>query len=116
MIARIWCGSIPTSKSNEYADVARTTLPRYVETRGNRAAWYLYRNETDVTRSLMITLWEDVDAIVRLAGIAWGSPAGDLLCSGGLREPGTGVQQYEVHSDSRRSPRDPKPTPSLEWS
>jgi heme-degrading monooxygenase HmoA len=115
VIARIWCGAIPTSKSGEYLELVRTmTLPRYLATHGNRAAWYLYRNEADVTRSLMITLWDDIDTITRLAGADYGSPARDPFSSGGWGETETGIQQYEVYSDNPQSARKPRPSMGLE--
>jgi hypothetical protein len=75
MIARIWHGMVPTSKTDEYLDLMRRiALPEYVATRGNRGAWCLYRTEADVTHFEMLTFWDDTDAIKRLGTItAWPS-------------------------------------------
>lgn len=69
MIARIWHGMVPLSKTAEYLKLMRTTaLPEYRATRGNRCAWCLHRSEGDVTHFEMLTFWDDSDAIKRFAG------------------------------------------------
>jgi len=69
MIARIWHGTVPASKADDYLNLMRTTaLPEYQATRGNRGAWCLYRTEADVTHFEMLTFWDDTDAIKRFAG------------------------------------------------
>jgi hypothetical protein len=69
MIARIWHGVVPASKSDEYLGLMRSiALPEYIATQGNRGAWCLHRAEGEVIHFEMLTFWDDLDAIKRLAG------------------------------------------------
>lgn len=69
MIARIWHGIVPTSKADEYRKLmCEIALPEYLSTEGNLGAWCLHRVEGSVTHFLMLTHWEDVNAIKRFAG------------------------------------------------
>jgi hypothetical protein len=69
MIARIWHGIVPASKSGEYLELMRRiALPDYQATKGNRGAWCLYRTEGNDTHFRMLTFWDDADAITRFAG------------------------------------------------
>jgi heme-degrading monooxygenase HmoA len=69
MIARLWHGAVPASKAEEYARYLEATgLPDYRSTRGNRGVFVLRRLEGDRAHFLLITLWEDLDAIRRFAG------------------------------------------------
>lgn len=69
MIARIWRGEVPSSKADEYLGLMREiALPEYRSTRGNCGAWCFYRREQSVTHVLMVTHWEDIEAIKRFAG------------------------------------------------
>ena len=57
MIARIWHGMVPVSKSAAYLDLMqRIALPEYRATPGNRGAWCLRRADGDVTHFEMLTL------------------------------------------------------------
>jgi hypothetical protein len=69
MIARIWHGKVPASKSQAYLHLMRTiALPEYQATLGNRGAWCLSRTESDVAHFEMLTFWDDIAAIQRFAG------------------------------------------------
>jgi len=69
MIARIWHGIVPTSKSAEYLDLMQKVAIRdYTATPGNRGAWCLHHTEGDVTHFLNLTFWDDFNAIKRFAG------------------------------------------------
>jgi heme-degrading monooxygenase HmoA len=69
MIARIWHGIVPASKSAEYLELMQKVAIRdYTTTPGNRGAWCLHRSEGDVTHFLNLTFWDDFDAIKRFAG------------------------------------------------
>jgi hypothetical protein len=69
MIARIWHGVVPVSKSAEYLECMRTVaLPGYLATEGNLGGWCLHRNEGETTHFEMLTFWDDIDAIKRFAG------------------------------------------------
>lgn len=115
MIARICCGTIPTSKSGESVELARSiVLPQYLATPGNRGSWYLYRGEGDVTRSVMITLWDDVDAVAAFAGIDCGSLLADHFSSGRSNVMDRSIQEYEVHSGNPQGAHKSGRTPSLE--
>jgi heme-degrading monooxygenase HmoA len=69
MIARIWHGTVPLAKSDEYLERMRTVaLPDYKSTPGIRGAYCLHRVEGDVAHFDMLTFWENVEAIKRFAG------------------------------------------------
>ena len=69
MIARIWRGLVPTSRADDYLERMRAiAVPEYEATEGNRGAWCLQRTEGSVTHALMISHWDNVDAIKRFAG------------------------------------------------
>jgi hypothetical protein len=69
MIARIWHGAVPVSKSDEYLErMRKVALPDYKSITGNRGAYCLHRVEGAVAHFDMLTFWEDVEAIKRFAG------------------------------------------------
>jgi hypothetical protein len=69
MIARMWHGSVPASRSEEYLTRMRQiALPDYKTVSGNRGAFCLYRLEGEVAHFEMLTFWDDIDAIKRFAG------------------------------------------------
>jgi hypothetical protein len=69
VIARIWHGIVPTSKSAEYLELTQKFAVRdYTVTPGNRGAWCLHRTEGDVTHFVNLTFWDDFDAIKGFAG------------------------------------------------
>jgi hypothetical protein len=69
MIARIWHGRVPLSKSEEYLRRMRSVaLPDYRSIEGNLGAYCLHRIEADIAHFEMLTYWRDFDAIKRFAG------------------------------------------------
>jgi hypothetical protein len=70
MIARIWHGAVPVSKSDEYLErMRKIALPHYKSTPAIRGAYCLHRVEGDVAHFDMLTFWDDdVEAIKRFAG------------------------------------------------
>ncbi len=69
MIARIWHGTVPVPKGQEYLHLMRTiALPEYKSIVGNRGAWCLSRTEADLTHFEMLTFWDNTAAIQRFAG------------------------------------------------
>ena len=69
MIARIWHGTTPTSKADEYlAFLQKRALPDYRGTPGNIAAFILRRAEGDVTHFTTLTHWSSLQAIEAFAG------------------------------------------------
>jgi heme-degrading monooxygenase HmoA len=69
MVARMWHGTVPIAKGEEYLQRMRTVaLPDYLAISGNRGAFCLYRVEGDAAHYEMLTFWDDVDAIKRFAG------------------------------------------------
>lgn len=68
-IARVWRGRTPASKAGRYLDFLRTKgLAGYRATPGNRGVEILLRAEGDFAEFLLISRWEDDDAIRRFAG------------------------------------------------
>jgi len=69
MIARMWHGSVPVAKSEEYLNRMRQiALPDYRTISGNRGAFCFYRLEGEVAHFQMLTFWDDIDAIKRFEG------------------------------------------------
>ena len=69
MIARLWHGAVPDSKAEEYARYLEATgLPDYRSTEGNRGVFVLRRSEGNHAHFLLISLWENLEAIRRFAG------------------------------------------------
>lgn len=69
MIARIWHGRVPLNKYRAYLDhMLRVALPDYRATPGNRSARCLHRIDGDVAHFVMLTTWDNLDAIRAFAG------------------------------------------------
>ena len=69
MITRIWHGSTPLSKSDEYLNLMRTVvIPDYRSTSGNKGAYALRRIEGGTAHFLMVTFWESEVAVRAFAG------------------------------------------------
>jgi len=69
MIARMWHGSVPSAKMEEYLNRMRQiALADYQSIAGNRGAFCLCRLEGDIAHFEMLTFWDDIDAIKRFAG------------------------------------------------
>ena len=69
MIARIWHGATPATKSAEYLNLMRTVALRdYRSTPGNKGAYALRRIEGDTAHFLMVTFWESEVAVRAFAG------------------------------------------------
>jgi heme-degrading monooxygenase HmoA len=69
MITRIWHGTTPAAKSDEYLDLMRTiALPDYRSTPGNQGAYALRRIEGETAHFLMVTFWESEEALRAFAG------------------------------------------------
>ena len=69
MIARVWHGAVPLSKSTEYLRLMQEiALPDYRIIEGNRGAWCLRRFDDDLAHFEMLTFWDDLEAIKRFAG------------------------------------------------
>ncbi len=69
MIARLWHGRVPASKSDAYyAYLLQTGVQEYAATPGNKGVQVLRMTEGGVSHFLLVTLWDSVDAIKRFAG------------------------------------------------
>lgn len=69
MIARIWRGRTPSSKSDEYFEyLKKTGLSDYRSTDGNQGVYVLRRTKDGEAEFLLLTLWDSLDAIKRFAG------------------------------------------------
>jgi heme-degrading monooxygenase HmoA len=99
MIARIWHGTVPVSKANEYLDLMRRiALPEYLATQGNHGAWCLYRTEKDLAHFEMLTFWDDTAAVKRFAGDDYSMAKYYDFDPEYLIEMESRVQHYEVYS------------------
>jgi heme-degrading monooxygenase HmoA len=69
MVARIWHGTVPLSKSNAYLELMRiVALEHYKSVPGNRGAYVLQRTAEEISHFIMLTFWESRDAIREFAG------------------------------------------------
>jgi heme-degrading monooxygenase HmoA len=69
MIARLWHGRVPAEKADAYAEyLSRTGIPDYMNTEGNRGVYVMRRKEGEFVHFLLLSLWNDYDAIVAFAG------------------------------------------------
>jgi heme-degrading monooxygenase HmoA len=69
MITRIWHGTTPTEKGDEYLRLMRTVaIPHYRSTAGNLGAYALRRIEGEIAHFLMVTFWESEESIRAFAG------------------------------------------------
>lgn len=66
---RLWQGHVRTPRAADYLELMRTVaIPDYRSVQGNLGAYALSREEGPVTRVVMLTLWDSLDAICSFAG------------------------------------------------
>jgi heme-degrading monooxygenase HmoA len=69
MIARMWHGRVPTSKTQAYRDfLNQRAIGDYQAVPGNLAVYILEREEGAVTHFVTLTFWESLEAIRGFAG------------------------------------------------
>ena len=69
MIARIWHGVVPVSKTDEYLDyIKKTGIPDYKKVSGNIEVFVLKRTEGDKSHFYVLSLWDSKESIVEFAG------------------------------------------------
>jgi heme-degrading monooxygenase HmoA len=69
VIARLWHGATPASRSDAYLQfLLRTGIPDYAKTAGHRGTQILVRKEGDLAHFLLISLWDSMEAIRQFAG------------------------------------------------
>jgi heme-degrading monooxygenase HmoA len=67
-IARIWRGTVPTARADEYVEYQRETgIADILATRGNRGVFLLRREHTHFST---ISLWDSEEAIQAFSGSA----------------------------------------------
>jgi len=69
MIARTWHGAVPIEKADSYHTyLLQTGVPDYQKTPGNRGVYVFRRTDDTTAHFLLLTLWDDIDAIRAFAG------------------------------------------------
>ena len=69
MIARIWHGRVPSSKTQAYRQFLNSrAIPDYQSVAGNISVHILERMEGDVTHFITLTYWKDLESIKSFAG------------------------------------------------
>ncbi len=92
MIARVWHGVAPESRTGEHLKYIQEELFRaYREAAGNRGAILLSRRRTDCTEFLLLSLWESASFLQNLTG-----PDVDGAIARELINPSPAVKNYEV--------------------
>ena len=70
MIARIWHGVVPVTKSEEYLRLMRTiALPDYQSVLGNCGAFVLREIQGEIAHFVMLSFWDSREAIAKFAGL-----------------------------------------------
>ncbi len=92
MIARVWHGVAPESRTEEHLRYIHEELFRaYREAAGSRGAILLSRRHADCTEFLLLSLWESASFLESLTGPdAEGALAKELI------NPSPMVKNYEV--------------------
>ncbi len=92
MIARVWHGVAPESRTGEHLKYIQEELFRaYREAAGNRGAILLSRRRTDCTEFLLLSLWESASFLEPLTG-----PDVEAALAKELINPSPMVKNYEV--------------------
>ena len=104
MIARIWQGRTRPGMGKAYLSyLEQTGIKEYKATPGNKDVLVLTREIGDSTEYVLITLWENMEAVRRFAGLeperAVYYPEDDRYFAEEERKPY--VLHYEVHGSSR---------------
>lgn len=69
MIARTWRGAVRADDADAYVEYLEATgLSAYRATSGNRGVYALRRIDGDRCEFLLVTLWDDMDAVRAFAG------------------------------------------------
>ena len=69
MIARMWQGQVPKEKSSHYHEYVKLTgLKDIFVVDGNITAYLFSRNEGNVTTFIVLSIWRDLEAIIKFAG------------------------------------------------
>src|SRR3990172_12280021 len=69
MIARTWHGATPASKAYGYVEfLEKSGVKDYRATKGNRGVLVLRKVSGDRADFLLVSLWDDLDAVRRFAG------------------------------------------------
>ena len=69
MIVRIWHGTVPTSKAEDYRKfLNERAIPDYRSVKGNLGVYILERCEGEITHFITLTFWENLEAIKEFAG------------------------------------------------
>ncbi len=69
MIARTWHGATPASKADAYVELLeKTGVKDYRATKGNRGVLVLRKVSEDRADFLLVSFWDDLDAVRRFAG------------------------------------------------
>ncbi|MGA6954155.1 MAG: hypothetical protein WBY73_03535, partial [Candidatus Acidiferrales bacterium] len=64
MIARMWHGTTPEAKGDNYSDfLNERAIPDYRSTPGNLAVYILRHNEGGKAHFITLTFWESLEAI-----------------------------------------------------
>ena len=92
MIARVWHGVAPESKTSEHSTYIQQELFRaYREAAGNCGAMLLSRRRTGCTEFLLLSLWESASFLESLTG-----PDVEGALAMELINPSPMVKNYEV--------------------
>src|SRR5713226_9362334 len=92
MMARVWHGIAPESKTSEHLKyISEELFQSYRQAAGNRGAILLSRRRTDCTEFLLLSLWESGFFVESLTG-----PDVDGAMARELINPSPMVKNYEV--------------------
>jgi heme-degrading monooxygenase HmoA len=70
MISRHWIGIVKADRVTEYLEhLDRTVMPNLQKNAGLKNCYYLKRKVNEGMEFLIVTEWENVDAIINFAGL-----------------------------------------------
>ncbi|MBW1982436.1 MAG: antibiotic biosynthesis monooxygenase [Deltaproteobacteria bacterium] len=69
MIVRIWHGRVNSDRAVEYAEfMKRRAAPDYSSVPGLQKLYFLRKNDGDVTRFELVTVWDSLESVKKFAG------------------------------------------------
>lgn len=97
MIVRIWRGRTTQAKADEYgAFLARTAHPDYSAAKGNRGWQLLRRDVDDQVEFVLVSTWDDRDALRAYAGDEYEQPHYYPEDRAALLLPAIPIEHYEL--------------------
>jgi heme-degrading monooxygenase HmoA len=97
MISRHWIGIVKADRVTEYLQhLDATVIPRLQKTEGLKDCYYLKRKINEGMEFLVVTEWENVDAIINFAGTDYEKSVVDDYAKSLMVSYETRVKHYTI--------------------